>query len=143
MPSSIQDLQSQLDGLSPSDETYRQLLQELLTHQGLKSYIQGLQGTDLQEFIEFLDRVSATYNTRVRQAPTHRFRRSTTSQSPATSFRGLCAGCRVHAATAGSFHLPIAFRTETFRIGRGRSHLGISRTHTKRNSMERRFPLRP
>ncbi|KAF9790826.1 kinase-like domain-containing protein [Thelephora terrestris] len=55
MSASVLEIQRQLGGLNPSDDTYRQLLQELLTHPDLKKYIHGLQETDLQRFVELLD----------------------------------------------------------------------------------------
>ncbi|KAF9790828.1 kinase-like domain-containing protein [Thelephora terrestris] len=55
MSASVTDIRRQLCGHNPSDGTYRRLLQELLTHQDLKTYIHGLQEADLQGFVELLD----------------------------------------------------------------------------------------
>ena len=57
---SVWDIQRQVMNLDPSKEEYRQLLYALLTHQELKPHIRGLQGSDLQALVEFLDNVGDT-----------------------------------------------------------------------------------
>ena len=57
MSTSVLDIQRRLHGLSASDENYRPLLLELLSHKSLKPYIHGLQGSSLQGFVELLDEV--------------------------------------------------------------------------------------
>lgn len=54
---SASDIQQQLGGLNPSDNTYLQLLQELLTHRDLRKHILGLHEDNLRGFIELLDNV--------------------------------------------------------------------------------------
>lgn len=60
MSASVSDIQRQLDGLGTSDENYRRLLLELLSHKDLKPYIHSLQGSSLRGFVERLDEVSTT-----------------------------------------------------------------------------------
>lgn len=60
MSISAWDLQRQLVRLSASDENYRRLLLELLTHKGLEPYIRSLERPSLRGFIELLDEVRET-----------------------------------------------------------------------------------
>ena len=57
MPASISRLQKLLEELNPSDDDYRPSLRELLTHQDLRSYVQGLYGSSLEGFIDLLEKV--------------------------------------------------------------------------------------
>jgi hypothetical protein len=57
MPASVSDTQKRLKELSPSDAKYRPLLHELLSHQDLRPYVQSLHGSDLEGFVELLDKV--------------------------------------------------------------------------------------
>jgi hypothetical protein len=54
---SVPNIWRRIKKLETSDEEYRQLLHALLSHQDMKSHIQGLEGPDLQEFVELLDNV--------------------------------------------------------------------------------------
>jgi len=56
----VSDVQKRLEGLGPSDDKYRPLLHELLSHQDLKLHIHGLDGPGLEELVELLDRASST-----------------------------------------------------------------------------------
>jgi len=56
------DAQRRLEKLDPSDEKYRPLLRVFLSCRDLKSHVLGLQGPDLQVFIELLDEVSQAGN---------------------------------------------------------------------------------
>ena len=58
LQASASDIQQWLEKLNPTDSNYQPLLLGLLSHQGLKSHIQGLQGSDLGRFVELLDNVS-------------------------------------------------------------------------------------
>ena len=53
----VSDTQRQLEGLDHSDVEYRPLLVELLNRQDLRSHVQSLYGSDLEGFVEFLDKV--------------------------------------------------------------------------------------
>jgi hypothetical protein len=53
----ITDIYRQLGGPSPPADTFRPLLFELLSHPDLELHIRGLQGSDLQEFVDLLDKV--------------------------------------------------------------------------------------
>jgi hypothetical protein len=50
----------QLEKLDPSDAKYRPLLHELLSRQDLRPYVQSLHGSDLEGFVELLDKVGRT-----------------------------------------------------------------------------------
>ena len=50
-------VQQRLGGLSPSDSEYQGHLREFLSHRDLKPHIHALQGNDLKEFVELLDKV--------------------------------------------------------------------------------------
>ena len=60
MSASVSDIQQRLEKLDPSDDSYLPVLRELLIHQGLRLYFQGLDESSLERFIEILDRVSVT-----------------------------------------------------------------------------------
>ena len=60
MSASVSDIQQRLEKLDPSDDSYLPVLCELLIHQGLRLYVQGLDESSLERFIEILDRVSVT-----------------------------------------------------------------------------------
>lgn len=51
------DTQTRLEQLNPSDEKYRPLLHELLSHQDLKPHIHDLDRPRLEAFVELLDKV--------------------------------------------------------------------------------------
>lgn len=53
----VSDIQTRLEGLGPSDDKYRPLLRELLSHQDLKQHIHNLDGPGLGGFVELLDKV--------------------------------------------------------------------------------------
>lgn len=53
-------IHQQLEKLDPTDANYQQLLFRLLSHKNLKQYIQSLQESDLEIFVELLDCVSET-----------------------------------------------------------------------------------
>jgi len=55
---SVPNIQQRLEKLNPTDASYRTLLFQLLVHQDLKPHVQDLQESDLEGFVEFLDRVS-------------------------------------------------------------------------------------
>ena len=57
MPTSVSRLKEQFDELNPSDDNYRLLLRELLIHQDLRLYVEGLHGSSLEEFVGLLDEV--------------------------------------------------------------------------------------
>ena len=57
MLTSVSETQKQLEKLDPSDDKYRLLLRELLSHQDLKPHIHGLDGPGLEGFVELLDKV--------------------------------------------------------------------------------------
>ena len=59
---SVSGIQQWLKKLDPADANYQQFLLELLNHQGLRQYIQGLQEHDLKGFVELLDKVSQADN---------------------------------------------------------------------------------
>ena len=107
MPASVLDTQRQLENLSdPSDTQYRPLLHELLSHQDLKPYIQGLHGPGLEEFIELLDRVGeANVDTRHQCLPVP-IRRSATFQPQTISTGRPRADSKASAATAVFCHDP-------------------------------------
>ncbi|KAF9646901.1 kinase-like protein [Thelephora ganbajun] len=52
----VPDIQQQLEKSDPSNEEYRPLLDVLLSRQDLDPHIQNLQGSDLQSFVELLDK---------------------------------------------------------------------------------------
>ena len=54
----VSDTQKRLVKLDPSDDNYRTLLRELLSHKDLKAHIQDLDGPELEGFVELLDDVS-------------------------------------------------------------------------------------
>ena len=58
MSTPVSDILRQLSDLDPSSDRYQLLLSDLLSHQGLKRHVRGLQGTNLQAFVELLDNVS-------------------------------------------------------------------------------------
>ena len=62
MSASVFDIQQQLERLDPADANYQQLLLGLLSHQGLRQYVQGLQEHDLEGFVELLDKASEVDN---------------------------------------------------------------------------------
>ena len=138
MSASVSDIQRRLGGPNASDETYRRLLQELLTHQDLKPYIHGLQETDLQGFVELLDEVNEA-NTHTHSVLTRPIRPSTASRSLTISFAKFCVGCRAYVATTGSSLYLISSRAKTFRREEDQLRLEISVTHMKRNSAETKF----
>lgn len=144
MSASVSDIQRRLDGLNTSDENYRGLLSELLSHKDLKAYIHSLQKPGLRGFIELLDQVS-----RAARYPYPRVltsyvvvRRSTTSRSLTTSSERLYVDCRVHAPTVRSFRGLISSKAKSFRIEGCQSLPEISLTRTKGSSMEKRFASR-
>jgi len=55
---SVSSIQEQLEKLDPSNDKYRPLLYELLSHQDLRNHVQGLQRSGLEGLIELLDNVS-------------------------------------------------------------------------------------
>ena len=57
MAPSLLSVQRRLGGLSPSDNEYQGHLREFLSHRDLKPHIYALQGNDLKEFVELLDKV--------------------------------------------------------------------------------------
>jgi hypothetical protein len=59
-------IQQQLEKLDPSDAKYRPLLHDLLSHQDLRAYVQSLHGSDLEGFVELLDKVCRTNPCKVR-----------------------------------------------------------------------------
>ena len=60
MSAPVSDIQRELGGLDPASPNFQQLLLQLLSHQDLKPYVQGLQEPELKEFVELLDKVSDT-----------------------------------------------------------------------------------
>jgi len=54
----VSNIQQRLEGLNPTAADYRPLLSQLLDHRGLKPHIQGLEESDLEIFVELLDKVS-------------------------------------------------------------------------------------
>ena len=58
MSEPVSDIQQRLEKLDPTGADFQQLLLELLSHQGLRPYIWGLQDPDLKGFVELLDKVS-------------------------------------------------------------------------------------
>ena len=60
MSPSVSGIQRQFERLDPSDPKDRPLLHELLNRQDLRPYVQSLQGTDLEGFVELLDKVGRT-----------------------------------------------------------------------------------
>jgi len=58
MSDPVSDIRQRLEKLDPTDANFQRLLLRLLSHQGLKPYIQGLQEPDLNGFVELLDKVS-------------------------------------------------------------------------------------
>ena len=59
---SVSDIQQRLERLDPTDANYQRLLLGLLSHQGLRKYIQSLQEHDLKGFVELLDKASEVDN---------------------------------------------------------------------------------
>ena len=137
MQTPISDIRKQLEKLAPSDDKYRPLLREFLSHNGLKPYIQGLYGPDLVGFVELLDNVGKA-NVSIHQYSPVTIRRSTTSQSPTTSFARPYADSRVRAATVRFCHDLTSLRAGGFQIRGTRLHLEVSPTCAKRSSMGRR-----
>jgi hypothetical protein len=60
MSPSVPGIQRQLERLDPSDPKDRPLLHELLSRQDLRPYVQSLRGSDLEGFVELLDKVGRT-----------------------------------------------------------------------------------
>ena len=58
MSASVSDIQQRLEKLDLSDDSYLPLLRELLSHQGLRPHIQGLDEPGVEGFIESLDKAS-------------------------------------------------------------------------------------
>ena len=58
MLAQVSDVQQRLTNLDPSDGRYQPLLRELLSHQELKTHVQGLDESGLRGFVELLDKVS-------------------------------------------------------------------------------------
>jgi len=54
----VSSIQQRLEVLNPVDADYRLLLSQLLDHEGLKPHVGDLQGSDLEGFVELLDKVS-------------------------------------------------------------------------------------
>jgi len=55
---SVSGIRERLEKLDPSNNKYRPLLYELLSHQDLRKHVQGLHGSGLVGLIELLDKVS-------------------------------------------------------------------------------------
>ena len=53
----VSDTRKRLGELDPSDDKYRPLLHELLSHQDLKPYIHDLDRPGLEGLVELLDKV--------------------------------------------------------------------------------------
>ena len=58
----VSDIQTRLERLDPSDDEYRSLLHELLSHQGLKPHIHCLNTPGFEGLVEVLDRVGSKAN---------------------------------------------------------------------------------
>ena len=54
----LSEIGRRIDRFNPSDDEYRRLLLELLSHQDLRSHVNDLQEPELRGFIELLDNVS-------------------------------------------------------------------------------------
>ena len=109
MSASISVIQKRFEKLDPSDDKYRPLLRELLSHQDLRLYAQGLHDTSLEGFIELLDEASEACIDLHWRWIDAQLRHSATFRSPTISFERPCADCKVSVATAGFCRDPTSF----------------------------------